>query len=132
MTNEKGFTLIEIMIAVVIMAILATVVTPRFRDLIAKSKETKLKENLNIIRSAIDVEFTKRNGKNPEQITTGMFKEGNIPSDPIKDSIMVIYTEDDPILVSSNDGGWIYNPSLGEVRVNNIDNDITGIPYSTY
>lgn len=132
MQNEKGFTLIEIMIAVVIMAILATVVTPKFKDLIVKSKETKLKESLNIIRSAIDVEFTKRNGKYPDQISASMFKELSIPSDPLKDNSVVVYTEDDPIIVSSSDGGWIYNPENGEVRVNNSENDITGVPYSNY
>ncbi len=73
MKISKGFTLIEIMIAVVILAILATVATPKFNTLIRKSKESKLIESLGVMRNAIDVEFTKKNGKYPAEIIPTMF-----------------------------------------------------------
>lgn len=130
--KEHGFTLIEIMIVVVIIAILATVVTPQFKTIIQKSKETKLKENLKVLRNAIDVEFTKRNGKYPEEITPAMFKENTIPEDVIKEKTSVVITNDDPITVNSSEGGWIYNPKSGEVRINNNEKDVEGKPYSFY
>lgn len=132
MEKKKGFTLIEVMIAVAIIAILTAIVTPQFNDLIKKSKETKLKENLNILRNAVDIAFTKNNGKYPEEITIDMFKEKKIPEDIIKDTSQIYYNYDEEIIANSDEGGWIYNPILGEVRVNNTEKDLNGKPYSTY
>ncbi len=132
MKRNKGFTLIEVMIAVAIIAILTTVVTPQFSGLIKKSKETKLKENLNILRNAIDVSFTKNNGKYPEEITINMFKEKRIPEDVVNDINQIYYNYDKEIIVNSDEGGWVYNPILGEIRVNSNEKDLNGIPYSSY
>lgn len=130
--TKEGFTLIEVMIAVVVIAILTTVVTPQFHSLVMKAKETKLRESLGTLRSAIDVEYTKANGKYPEEISLDMFKERKIPSDPIKENNEVFYSYDDEIIIMSTEGGWVYNPVWGEVRVNNIETDLNGIPYSEY
>lgn len=130
--KEHGFTLIEIMIVVVIIAILATVVTPQFGIIVKKSKETKLKENLKIIRNAVDIEYTRLNGKYPPEITTSMFKERVLPEDIIKEKSDVVISNEDPITVNSTEGGWIYNPATGEVRINNTDKDVEGKPYSFY
>lgn len=132
MEKKKGFTLIEVMIAVAIIAILTAIITPQFSDLIKKSKETKLKENLNILRNAVDIAFTKNNGKYPEEISVDMFKEKKIPEDIIKDTNQIYYNYDEEIIVNSDEGGWIYNPILGEVRVNNNEKDLNGKPYSSY
>lgn len=130
--GKNGFTLIEVMIAVVIVAILATVVTPQFHSLVMKAKETKLMESLSTIRSAVDVEYTKSNGRYPEEITMDMFKEGRIPEDPVKETSQVLYNYDEEIIIMSTEGGWVYNPIRGEVRVNNTDSDLTGTLYSEY
>ncbi len=99
---------------------------------VKKSKETKLKENLKSIRNAVDIEYTRLNGKYPPEITPAMFKEKVIPEDVIKEKTDVVISNDDPISVNSNEGGWIYNPSTGEVRINNTDKDVEGKPYSFY
>jgi prepilin-type N-terminal cleavage/methylation domain-containing protein len=130
--TEKGFTLIEVMIAVVIIAILATVVNPQFKNLVRKAKETKLKENLSIIRNAVDVEYTKNNGRYPEEITLEMFKEKRIPEDSVKETNQIIYNYDEEIFVNTDSGGWVYNPSLGEVRGNNYEKDLNDVSYSEY
>lgn len=130
--KERGFTLIEVMIAVVIIAILTTVVNPQFKNLVRKAKETKLKENLSIMRSAVDVEYTKNNGRYPEEIALEMFKERKVPEDVIKETNQIIYNYDEEIYVNSDSGGWIYNPSLGEVRVNNYERDLNDVSYSEY
>lgn len=134
MTREgkRGFTLIEVMIAVVIIAILTTVVNPQFKNLVRKAKETKLKENLSTIRSAVDVEYTKNNGRYPDEISLEMFKERKIPEDVIKETNQIIYNYDEEIYVNSDSGGWIYNPSLGEIRVNNYERDLNDVSYSEY
>lgn len=52
--SKKGFTLIEMMVTITIVAILATMVLPLTQLAVKRSKETVLRSNLWQIRSAID------------------------------------------------------------------------------
>ncbi len=45
--NEKGFTLVELMIVVVIIGILASIAIPKFSNMIGKAKTTEAKQILN-------------------------------------------------------------------------------------
>ena len=47
--NEKGFTLVELMIVVVIIGILASIAIPKFTSLIGKTKATEAKQQLGSI-----------------------------------------------------------------------------------
>ena len=53
--SEKGFTLVELMIVVVIIGILASIAIPKFSALIGKTKVTEAK---NILRSIVSLEQT--------------------------------------------------------------------------
>jgi general secretion pathway protein G len=53
--HQKGFTLIEIMVVVVILAILASVIAPRIMDNPDKARVSKAKHDINALESALDV-----------------------------------------------------------------------------
>jgi general secretion pathway protein G len=55
MKAEKGFTLVEILIVVVILGILAAIVIPQFTSASTEAKESALKSDLQAIRSQIEL-----------------------------------------------------------------------------
>jgi general secretion pathway protein G len=52
--NQKGFTLIEMIVTFTILAILAAVAIPLAKTAVKREKEIELRRNLRIIRDAID------------------------------------------------------------------------------
>jgi prepilin-type N-terminal cleavage/methylation domain-containing protein len=53
--NQKGFTLIELMIVVAIIGILAAVAIPKFAQMLEKSREGATKGNIGALKSAISI-----------------------------------------------------------------------------
>jgi general secretion pathway protein G len=52
--GSRGFTLIELMVAVIILAILSGLAVPMARTAIQRQKERELRYNLRLIRDALD------------------------------------------------------------------------------
>src|ERR1700730_14133065 len=50
--NNKGFSLVELMVVVAIIGILAAIAVPNYQRFTAKSKQTEAKSNLSAIYSA--------------------------------------------------------------------------------
>jgi general secretion pathway protein G len=62
-----GFTLIELLVVLAIIATLLTLVSPRYFGSVDRAKTAALKENLTVIRDAIDKHFADT-GKYPDNL----------------------------------------------------------------
>lgn len=82
--GERGFTLIELLVVMAILAILLTIVTPRYFNSVDRAKEAVLKQNLSILRDVIDKYFSDT-GKYPtdlHQLVEDRYIR-EIPVDPV-------------------------------------------------
>ncbi len=71
--GEKGFTLIEIMIVLAVMAILAAVIIPNVSGYLGRAKERAWEADRNVLQAAVDsyrTDIAKRSG-NPWPLITG-------------------------------------------------------------
>ena len=68
--NQKGFTLVELMIVVAIIGILAAIAIPKFADMLEKSREGATKGNLSSINSGIALFVSDNQGVNPVTLDT--------------------------------------------------------------
>ena len=53
--KKRGFTLVELLIVIVILAVLAAIAIPRFMDSGTRSKEASLRGDLKLMRNAIEL-----------------------------------------------------------------------------
>ena len=87
MKRERGFTLMELMVVMAIIASLLTLAMPRYFHSVERSKEAVLRQNLAIMRDAID-KFLADRGRYPatlEELAEKRYLR-KVPPDPITDS----------------------------------------------
>ena len=81
--RDSGFTLIELMIVMAIIAVLATIAVPSYTANVKHAREAVLKEDLHTMRSAID-SYTYDKQKAPQSlddlVQSGYLRE--LPKDP--------------------------------------------------
>lgn len=82
-----GFTLVELMVVLAIIALLLSIVAPRYIGRVARAEETVLRENLLVMRDAIDKHYADA-GRYPEQLDELVAKRylRSIPVDPVTQS----------------------------------------------
>jgi general secretion pathway protein G len=83
----RGFTLIELIVVMAIIAVLLTIAVPRYFHSVEKSKEAVLHQNLTLTRQTID-KFYGDTGKYPETLDELVTKKylRTLPGDPITES----------------------------------------------
>ena len=127
--SEGGFTLIELIIVMTIIAILASIAIPSYMGAIKSAKEAVLKEDLHVMRNAID-SYTMDKGKAPQSlddlVQTGYLK--SIPTDPITHSTETWVTNTDDTLQSIEQS----EPGIDDVHSGSQENGSDGQPYTSW
>jgi general secretion pathway protein G len=83
-TRQRGFTLIELLVVMAIIATLMSLVAPGYFKQVDRSKETVLRHNLQVLRTAID-DYHADHGADPQTIGTLVDEKylRSLPLDPI-------------------------------------------------
>jgi general secretion pathway protein G len=84
---RRGFTLIELIVVLAIIALLVSLVAPRYYRTLDNAREASLKTSLNVMRDAID-KFVADKGNYPASLEE-LVKKGylrQIPEDPLTGS----------------------------------------------
>lgn len=99
--REAAFTLIELLVTLTIIALLLSLVAPRYFSSVSKAEETTLKHNLALLRDAVDKHYADT-GKYPGSLEDLVQKKyiRNVPVDPIthSDSTWVFIPPEDPTM----------------------------------
>jgi general secretion pathway protein G len=131
MTNRRrfGFTLIELMIVMAIIAVLMAVALPIYTRSIQRAKESVLKNNLFSLRTVID-EYTYDKQKAPQTlqdlVSDGYLRQ--VPMDPITGSneSWKLIMEDATNTVNQT------QPGIFDVRSGSDLTSLEGTPYSEW
>ncbi|HEX4928038.1 MAG TPA: prepilin-type N-terminal cleavage/methylation domain-containing protein [Burkholderiales bacterium] len=87
MVKSKGFTLVELMVVLTIIALLISIVAPHYVGRTKRAEEAVLKENLALMRDALDKHYADA-GRYPASLDELVSKHylRAIPKDPFTDS----------------------------------------------
>jgi general secretion pathway protein G len=127
--QDAGFTLIELMIVMAIIGVLAVVAIPSYVGALKQAKEAVLKEDLHVLRTAID-SYTEDKQKAPQTlddlITDGYIK--TIPVDPMTHSNTTWVTSTGDALHSIDQT----DPGIDDVHSGSEEQGSDGQPYSAW
>ena len=119
--NQRGFTLLELLIVVAILGILTAVAIPRFQQAPQRAREAVLKTNLHTMREAFDQYFADK-AAYPESLEV-LVEEGylrEVPVDPLTGSSstwQLIYAEEQQLDTGLEDlDGFSTGPGIWDVK----------------
>jgi general secretion pathway protein G len=131
--TRTGFTLVEVLMVAVILAILAVVVVPQFSDASTDVKTSALRATLQTVRSQLELYKAQHNGSYPPAPVGGVWKEmtqktnvsgatggSDAKYGPYLQTMPINPVDDTTDVASAQDGtnGWAYDPSTGVLKSN--------------
>lgn len=124
MPGKKGFTLIELLVVLAIVAMLLSIITPRYMQQTDKAKEAVLRQNLTAVRICIDKYYADK-GHYPEQLQD-LVKERylrQVPRDPLTNQ------DSSWQLVQVDDGG---KKVIYDIKSGATGKGLDGTPYASW
>jgi general secretion pathway protein G len=120
----RGFTLVELLLVLFLIALLASIVAPVVTGSVHRARESTLKQNLYVLRKAID-DFYADTGAYPPELEVLVQKRyiRKLPADPITDS------RDTWVLVRAEDGG---QGGIVDIRSGSDEKGSDGTPYKEW
>lgn len=127
--QDAGFTLLELIVVMSIIAILATLAVPRFAAAIRSAREATLREDLHVMRAAID-SYTMDKQKAPQSlddlVQSGYLRA--IPEDPMTHSRDTWVTDTSDAMFSLDQT----EPGIDDVHSGSEQTGSDGQPYSSW
>jgi general secretion pathway protein G len=126
--SDRGFTLIELITVVAIVAILTGIAVPQYKVAIIQAKEGVLRQDLFLFRDAIDQYYIDK-GKYPASLDA-LAEEGylrKIPVDPITQQAdwEAVFEELDPDRPGET-------PGVYDVKSASTETSLSGTPYNEW
>ena len=120
-TRARGFTLIELLVVMSIIAVLLTIAVPRYFHTLDRSRETVLRQDLSVLREAIDKHFGDY-GQYPDSLAALVERRyiRAVPVDPFTRAA------DGWLMVVSEDAD---HPGIRDVHSNAEGKGSDGLPY---
>ena len=122
--RPRGFTLIELLVVMTIIAVLLTIAVPRYFHTLDRSRETVLRQDLSVMREAIDKHLGDY-GQYPDSLTALVERHyiRAVPVDPFTkaaDSWQVVVSEDED------------HPGIRDLHSGADGNGSNGLPYKEW
>ena len=129
LSNERGFTLIELVIIIVILGILAAVAIPQYQNMSSEAQVAQCRALLGSLRSGITIFYAN------QAVTTGTAIWPSVVELETANTVMAQGIPANPYVDAANApdsivagvakgttvgtrGGWAYNPATGEIWAN--------------